>query len=96
MLPGTFHAGRCDVAVRAAVAPLLAAPALGWSVAFGIVIHPADNDIIDGLDVAELASRHGARREVYNVHSYSIFRFYTETFRKLIFYKASMKFIEFR
>jgi hypothetical protein len=35
---------------------------------------------------------------VFNfIHSNSIFRFYTtETFRKLIFYKASMKFIEFR
>jgi hypothetical protein len=37
------------------------------------------------------------KKTAENVHSNSIFRFYTtETFRKLIFYKTSMKFIEFR
>jgi hypothetical protein len=64
MLTGIFLASRCDMAVRTAVAPLLAAPALGWSVALGIVIRPADNDIVDGFDVAELASYHRALREV--------------------------------
>jgi hypothetical protein len=49
MLTGTFHAGRCDVAVRAVVTPLLTATVLGWSVALGIVIHPVDNDVVDGL-----------------------------------------------
>jgi hypothetical protein len=64
MLAGTSYAGRCDVAVRAAVAPLFTTPALGWSMALGIVIRPADSDVIDGFDVAELASCHSALREV--------------------------------
>jgi hypothetical protein len=67
MLTGTFHTIRCDLAVRAAVTPLLTAPALGWSVALGIVIRPADNNVVDGLDVAELASCHSALREVEDV-----------------------------
>jgi hypothetical protein len=67
MLTGTFHAGRCDVAVRATVASLLTAPALGWSVALGIVIRPLGNDVIDGLDGAELANCHRALREVEDV-----------------------------
>jgi hypothetical protein len=64
MLTGTFHASRGDVAMRAAMGPLLTAPALSWSVTLGIVIRPADNDVIDGSDVAELASCHSALREV--------------------------------
>jgi hypothetical protein len=67
MLTGTFHAGRYDVAVRAALAPHLTALALGWSVALGIVIRPADNDVVNGLDVAELASCHRALRKVEDV-----------------------------
>jgi lauroyl/myristoyl acyltransferase len=47
MLTCTFHAGWCDVAVRAAVT----------HVALGIVIRPADNDVVDGLDVAEREER---------------------------------------
>jgi hypothetical protein len=64
MLAGTSHAGRCDISVRAAMAHLLTAPALGWLVALGIIIRPADNDVIDGFDAAELASFHSAFREV--------------------------------
>jgi hypothetical protein len=48
------------VAVRAALASC-------WSVALGIVIRPADNDVVNGLDVAELASCHSALCKVDDV-----------------------------
>jgi hypothetical protein len=50
MLTGTFHAGRCDVTVTVAVAPLLTALVLGWSVALGIVIRAANTVIILRMD----------------------------------------------
>jgi hypothetical protein len=67
MLTGTFHSSRCDLAVRATLAPFLTALALGWSVALGIIIRPADSDVFDCFYVAKLASCHGALREVEDV-----------------------------
>ena len=64
VIAGALDAGRFQMTMGASVAPFLAAPTLGWSVTLCIVICPADNDIVDRLDVAQLGCGHGALLEV--------------------------------